>query len=46
MVKSFDIWDELERLEIEDSIMNVQVRDLALVTSSGILQEYLNFKKL
>jgi hypothetical protein len=26
--------------------MNVQVRDLALVTSSGILQEYLNFKKL
>ncbi|MFZ2150661.1 MAG: hypothetical protein WAZ12_04855 [Candidatus Absconditicoccaceae bacterium] len=46
MVKSFELYEELERLEIEERLMNLQVRDLALVTSNGILQEYLKFKKL
>lgn len=46
MVKSSKFYEELERLEIEERLMNLQVKDLALVTSNGILQEYLNFKKL
>ncbi|MEI8252980.1 MAG: hypothetical protein WCG25_04460 [bacterium] len=46
MIRAFSIWEEIERLEIEESLINIQVRDFALVTSNGLLQEYLDFKKL
>lgn len=46
IIKSFDIWEEIKRLEIEGTLINLQIRDIALVTSTGLLEDYLKFKKL
>lgn len=46
IIKIYEIWEELERLEIEEYLINMQLKDLVLVISNNLLEEYINFKRL